>query len=85
VGLCDRPFRWQRVSEGLHAISNATYREMVFPGDEITTLCGRTGMLTRADYTPKLPSGQPVPTCSACSSAWLEYESRTAKIKPRRA
>lgn len=85
--LCDRPFRWQRVSDGLHAISNATYRELVFPGDEVTTLCGVTGVLTRADFTPKLSSGVPVPSCSTCSSTWLAHEAKhpSAPTKPWRA
>jgi hypothetical protein len=73
--LCsERPFRWQCAAEGLHAISNSGYPEQVFPGDEINALCGITATLTRADYTPRLPSGAPVPTCSACTAEWIRRE-----------
>jgi len=72
--MCHRAFRWQSAAGGLHAISNSSYVDHVFPGDEITTLCGVVATLTRADFTYKLPSGAPVPTCRKCTDEWITRE-----------
>ena len=78
--LCDRAFRWQRAANGRHAISNAKYPRHVFPGDEITTLCGVTAILGRDDFELLLANGAPAPTCRPCTTKWQEYE---ARIKTR--
>lgn len=70
--MCDRPFRWQRVSDGLHAI--ASRPEHVFPGDVVTTLCGISTTLTRDDFTRRLRTGAPPPTCHECTSEWIRRE-----------
>jgi len=74
ASLCNRKFQWQRAVDGLHAIP--AQPERVFPGDEVTTLCGVTATLTRADFTYKLPSGEPAPTCQNCTTTWIAHESR---------
>lgn len=70
--MCDRPFRWQRVDEGLHAIPSRP--EQVFPGDAVKTLCGITTTLTRDDFTRRLANGAPPPTCHTCTSEWISRE-----------
>jgi hypothetical protein len=70
--MIDRPFRWQRAADGLHAVPS--YPENLFPGDEIRTLCGITAILTRADFTRRLANGAPPPTCHTCTQEWVHRE-----------
>jgi len=72
--MVDRPFRWQRAADGLHAIPSRP--EQVFPGDEISTLCGISATLTRTDFARRLSSGAPPPTCLSCTREWIRRESQ---------
>lgn len=69
--MTDRPFEWQAVDGGLHAIPSTTHRPYPpLPGAEFTTLCGLEVVLAPEDFR----RDRLRPMCRDCHGKWRAHQ-----------